>query len=223
MLDIHSHILPDLDDGPAALEEAVEMAREAVRAGVSGVVATPHAFSPFFEVSPLARDMALARFSRELEGAGVSLPVFPGFECYAVENLVERIEAESAYLMPTDLLGNGKCRYVLLELGAGNPVECLDSLLFDCQLQGIVPILAHPERIPEVRRNPRAIEPFVRKGGEIQITAGCLTGIRQMRSRRVCEFLLKNELVAYIASDAHCQQDYVRLGKAMRRVGGSWW
>lgn len=218
VIDIHSHILPGLDDGPANLDAAVAMAGEAVRAGVHAIVATPHAFSPFFDVAPDARDTALTLLTRALKSNGIPLQLLSGFECFAVENFTERLKTDARYFMP-GFAGSKTNRHVLVELGKENPVECLGGLLYDCQLQDITPILAHPERCPEVMQNPGLIEPFVRKGGKLQISTGSIVGIREKRLRRACQFLLKNNLVSYVASDAHSQHDYALWGKAMKRVG----
>lgn len=218
MIDIHSHILPGLDDGPAGLEEALEMVREAARAGVSSIVTTPHAFSPWCDISPIERDRALESFSRELTAADIPVKLFPGFECFTVTDLIDRIKDDPAYFMP-DFTGNGRSRRVLIELGNANPVKCMDSLLFQCQEQDITPIWAHPERHPEAARDPGVVESFVWKGGELQITADSLAGSRYSRSRQVCEFLMKKNLVTYIASDAHCREDYAIWRKALRRAG----
>jgi len=226
MIDLHTHILPGLDDGPPDLAGATAMARAAVASGVRVVVATPHAFGAVLNVAPEDRDEELAALRAELARLGVPLRIVPGFECRLVGDLPAVLGAQPEYLYPVAAaslagLGPGSRpahRYVLLELGEDMPVTCLDTMLFRLQRVRITPILAHPERHPDISRSVAAIEGFVRNGGKLQVTAAGLLGAAGWRERRVCEKLLRGGLVTLLATDAHGVEEAGRLGEALARA-----
>ncbi|MBN2450859.1 MAG: hypothetical protein JXR77_10750 [Lentisphaeria bacterium] len=107
---------------------------------------------------------------------------------------------------------------MLIELSDDMPVTCADTILFRLSMLGITPVLAHPERHPEIARSPAVIESFVRHGGKLQITAPALLGEAGRRERRVCERLLRQGLVAVLATDAHGVEDAGCLGRALARA-----
>lgn len=221
MIDIHTHILPGLDDGPQSMEEALAMAQTAVALGIHTVVATPHAFAPGMDVSPGARDEALFEFRTELKRRSISLQVLPGFECHIVEHLLERLAVEPRYFMPANIFDiSGKNRYVLVELADSMPVQCLESLLFKCRAENIVPILAHPERHPDIRRDPTRLDAFRKRGGALQVTAKALAGQTGRRCRHICSTLIRNGPSTCIATDAHTLKDILPL--ALCKPRNSW-
>lgn len=192
------------------------MAEEAVKIGITKICATPHAFHPAFDVSPRKRDEVLAAFQTELANRNIPLEILPGFECFVIDSLSQKIAENPQYLLPSiEKLGDE--RHVLIEVGQSLPVEFLANLSFDFQLRGITPVLAHPERCPEVRRNPEVIRPFVNGGGKLQVTVRSLAGNSDgSRTRDVCEYLLEQDLVAILASDAHCAEDMQITGRVLR-------
>ena len=135
MIDLHSHILPGLDDGARDLTDAVAMARAAVAAGVRTVVATPHAFGARMDVSSQDRDHGLEALRAELVRLAVPLAVVPGFECQVVDGLAAVLAAQPAYLYPTlaGTAGAPGSRHVLIELDEERPLNCLDAVLFGLQ------------------------------------------------------------------------------------------
>jgi len=183
------------------------------------MVATPHAFGAAMDIDPDTRDDALTIFEAELQRRNIPLRLLPGFECLIVDGMIERISSDSRYLLPA--LGGRLCRSdrcLLVEIGGELPIACMEAVLFKCQLAGMNPVLAHPERHPEICRKPGCIETFVRKGGKLQITATALAGAKGWASRRLCEHLLRDGLVGCIASDAHCADDITAFGKALDRA-----
>lgn len=218
MLDLHTHILPGIDDGPADVAEALELAQACVADGVTTVVATPHAFCTLMDVSPDQRDAALSELLAELRKRKICLDILPGFECRIVDDLVQRICQEPRYLLPPDIAAAVGEPHVLIELDEDAPIACANSVLFELQLHGITPILAHPERHPDTRRKQADIEAFVANGGKLQITATALTGEEGWRTRHLCERLVRKGLVSSIASDAHSAEDVGAMTEARDRM-----
>lgn len=197
MIDIHTHILPGVDDGVEDEDAAVEFARVAWDDGVRVTVATPHCRDGFYvnerdEVLENVRKLR-ERLSRE----ALELDVRPGAEVHFCPGLVERVRDGRA---PT-LDDNG--RTLLLELSLSQyPVE-VDNVIFELKLAGLEVLLAHPERIRYFRDDVKRYEALVEQGAYGQITTGSVLGVFGSEIREFSEELLRKGLVHVLASDAH--------------------
>lgn len=197
MIDIHSHILPGIDDGVTTEDEAVEFARMAVADGIETIVATPHCKEGFYENGRDEVLPAVERLRERLSAEGIPLELLPGAEVHIAPDLVERVRDGRA---PT-LANNGTT--LLLELSLRHyPVE-LENLVFELKLAGIEPVFAHPERIRFFRDDPRRYETLVRQGAVGQITTGSILGVFGSDIREFSEELMVKGLVHVIATDAH--------------------
>ena len=197
MIDIHTHILPGVDDGVKDDQEAVEFARMASEDGVRTIVATPHCKEGFFFLQRQEVLDAVERLRGLLVSASVDVEIVPGGEVHISPDLVERIRDGRA---PT-LGDNG--RTLLLELSLSQyPVE-LENLVFQLKLAGILPIFAHPERVRYFQDDIRRYESVIRFGGYGQITTGSITGGFGEDVQEFSTELLRKRLVHVVASDAH--------------------
>lgn len=195
-VDIHCHLLPDVDDGAASWAETLAMARLAVAEGFSTVIATPHQLTNFVHVPvERIRDRA-AEVSRFLADQNVPLVVRPGAEVHIGQSTLSCLRAE--YLLS---LG-AHARHMLVEFPFESVVECDD--LFDAlREREIVPIMAHPERNRALLARPRWVADLVGRGVLMQITAGSLTGAFGPDVQAFAEQLLDDGLVHFVATDAH--------------------
>lgn len=194
-IDCHTHILPGLDDGPANMEEALALARALVRAGFSGVVATPHlsAAGP-----PVALVMErFSAFKTELALRQIPLEIYPGAE-YAIEpRLAERFKAG-------ELLTINGSRFLLLELPPFQPPPpFLGELIFNLRLCGCYPVLAHPERCSAFQKDRGRLGRLISSGALTQITLSSLTGALGPAAARAAAQFFGSKLVHILASDAH--------------------
>jgi len=197
LIDLHSHILPGLDDGVKTEEEAVEFARMAAADGVETLVATPHCKDGFFENRREGILAALERLRLRLADARIPLRLLPGGEVHLAPDLVARVRDGRA---PT-LGDNGKT--LLLELSlAQYPVE-LDNLVFGLRLAGLTVLFAHPERIRYFQEDVRRWEEMVRLGAFGQITTGSVLGTFGEEAQEFTAMLLRRGLVHVLASDSH--------------------
>jgi len=197
VIDIHTHIIPGVDDGVKTEDDAVEFARMAADDGVRTIVATPHCRDGFY-VNDREEVEAMTLSLRErLARESVEIDLVPGAEVHLCPDLVERILDGRA---PT-LGNNGKT--LLLELSLTQyPVE-LENLIFQLKLAGIVPILAHPERIRYFEDDIAHYEAVVRLGAYGQITTGSLLGDFGRKTQEFSRELVRKGLVHVVASDAH--------------------
>ncbi len=197
MIDIHTHILPGLDDGPGTLEESLEMAEAFVAAGFTAVVATPHVIPGVFENSSQEILESVQALRKALEAEKIPLEVYPGAEYHIRPDLPQDL-AEGNLVTLGD---TGK--YLLVELPVQELPPYTEQVLFQILLSGVTPVLAHPERNEFFATHPQALAELVQKGVLVQVTAGCLTGLFGPLAKKASHRYLKEGIVHFIASDAH--------------------
>jgi protein-tyrosine phosphatase len=196
MIDLHSHILPGLDDGAETIESSLEIARAALADGIAAMAATPHVRDDY-PTSAAAMESALAEVRAALAAEGVRLEVLPGGEI-ALDYLPS---LDDDALRRFGLGGNP--RYLLIETPyLGWPLG-IEETLFKLRLRGFEIVLAHPERNADVQENPSRIESLVEAGILVQVTAASLDGRLGPPPRKTAEHLLKLGHVHMLASDAH--------------------
>jgi len=194
-IDIHTHILPALDDGAANLKEAVEMARIAAADGTTHLFATPHHrdFGPLPQQDVNRR---VAELQTNLDSEGIPLTLIPGYEVRLYETMLEDWDDNLAGPL-------GHSRYVLAEPLFHHYDKQTDAMLFELFDRGYIPIMAHPERIRPIQENLSLIEPFLARGGLTQITANSLVYKRDWRANQTAQTMLRHGMGHIIASDAH--------------------
>jgi protein-tyrosine phosphatase len=196
VIDLHSHILPGVDDGPVTLEESLDMARAAVADGIEAIAATPHVRDDY-PTSPDTMERLVAELREALVADAIPLELLPGGEI-ALDRLDD--------LSPDDLrrfgLGGSEA-HVLLEFPYVGWPLALEDRVFRLAAEGVRAVIAHPERNGEVQLAPERLEPIVRAGGLVQLTAASLDGRLGQRSRRAGLVLLERGLAHLLASDAH--------------------
>jgi len=220
-IDLHSHVLPRVDDGAVDLDEAVAMCRRAAADGCVAIVATPHLRHPLWpdlEAGMLRR--ACDALRQAIDGAiDGALEIFLGGEIAVHSESV----AEMFELPAGDLLTLAGSRYLLLELdwrGLGpDPVELVHELV----IAGWFPMIAHPERVPWLATDPGLLAALVRHGATLQLTAASVTGELGRNPQVASDRLLDAGLVAFVASDAHgATQRPPGLLAAFQRVRETW-
>lgn len=192
MIDLHSHVLPGLDDGAATLEEALGICRAAAEDGIEVLAATPHVRDDW-PTTPEQMESALAALQ---DAAGDIVRLVPGGEIDLGE-----IDRPLEELHRFALAGNP--RYLLVETPyMGWPLD-MGERLFSLRASGITPVLAHPERNSDVQLRPELLEPIVATGTLVQLTAGAVDGSLGSRNQSCAQTLIDRGLAHLIASDAH--------------------
>ncbi|NMA45860.1 MAG: hypothetical protein GX945_04795 [Lentisphaerae bacterium] len=204
MIDMHSHILPGLDDGAKDMAEALAMAELAVAGGVTIMVATPHGLSSPFNVTAAARDVALRELREELQRHSIALELLPGMECWADEKALHRALAHPECFMNFQSDDPGR-KCLLIECPPMFDLPMVDSLLFQAQLKGVDLILAHPERHPDFRRQEGLLVAMMDKGLTLQINAEDVRKrLWPWGNERVTQRLIAhNPTQVVLGSDAH--------------------
>jgi protein-tyrosine phosphatase len=195
VIDLHSHILHGLDDGARNLEQSLEIARAAFADGIVSMAATPHVRDDY-PTTPAAMGAAVAELREALVAASIPLELHTGGEIAL--NRLKLLPPEA--LRELALAGS---RYLLLEFPySGWPLD-LPTRIFELQAAGFVPVLAHPERSPEVIAAPERVAPLVAAGALVQVTAASLDGRLGRRAQRSGLALVRLGLAHLVASDAH--------------------
>lgn len=196
MIDIHSHILPMVDDGAPDLSTALEMLDIAEQNGTVAMFATPHVIEKH---TSLAWSEILVRTNELQQQAllsGLKIKIYPGAELEMNWDLLPLLADKGHYC----LAGSN---YLLLELpGSMIPLHA-DEFLFELKIRGVTPIIAHPERHPALMGDAATLRRWKNTGSLFQCNAGSFAGLYGEVVKRNVEHLLQEELVDFIASDAH--------------------
>ncbi|WP_226581145.1 tyrosine-protein phosphatase [Halobacillus litoralis] len=197
MIDIHSHILPGVDDGAQTIEESIRMAEAAVADGIKTIVATPHHKNGVFDNFKNNIAIQVAELNRTFQERGIDLEVLPGQETRVYGELVQGLEENE--VLPI----NTNTNYVLVEFPSSSVPRFATQLFFDIQVAGYKPIIVHPERNKQIIENPDLLYSFVKKGAYVQLTAGSVCGHFGKKIKKFSEQLIEANLAHLIASDAH--------------------
>lgn len=219
MIDLHSHILPNLDDGPRTMEDSIQMCRISYHDGIRAIVATPHILPGIYknDRSTILTKLhelnnALMKFGVQSSGFRVKnldpmtqlpndsiteLEILPGADVHFSSDILQRLEKKEIVTV------NDRGRYLMVEFAfQGIPYQA-EEVLFQLLTKGIIPIISHPERNMEIGQRPQRYYEMIRMGCLGQVTAMSLTGEFGPGVRRIAQKLLTNRLIHIIASDAH--------------------
>jgi protein-tyrosine phosphatase len=200
MFDLHSHLLPCVDDGAPDLETALQMARCYVDQGVECVACTPHILPGLYCNSGPAIKLAVEKLRLTLDDAGIPLKLVAGADNHIVPNFAAGLK--SGHLLPL-----ADSAYVLVEPPHHVALVRLEEFFFDILIAGYVPILTHPERLSWVESKYEIIQKLAAKGVWMQITSGSLLGKFGRRPRYWAERMLAEGIVHIVATDAHNMND----------------
>ena len=197
MIDLHSHILPGLDDGAADLEESLRLARGYAAAGFTVVVATPHARSGECSAG-FARTVmdGVDRLNRELERQAVDIRVLPGMEV----EIDARLPAHIADGTVIPLAGKN---HLLVETPFLRMPLAWHNMVFDLAAVGITVVFAHPERCAQLAETPQLIEEMAAGGACLQVNWDSFTGAHGRQARHTARRMARQGLIHCLATDSH--------------------
>jgi protein-tyrosine phosphatase len=201
VVDIHSHILPEVDDGPKTWDMCVAMCRAAAADGITHMVATPHANDRYHYDREYLQE--LVAHLQQLVGDSPKLSLGCDFHL-SVDNIRDAIANPTRYVIEGT-------RYLLVEFSNYSvPQQTTDSFLKLGDV-GLTPIITHPERNPILRESPQRVVEWAEQGCVIQMTGSALTGFWGERTQRAAEWLLERQAVHVLATDAHDTQKRVPI------------
>ena len=197
MIDLHCHILPGADDGPSSLEESLSMAKTAVEDGIDTILATAHTLNGVY-INPIEQVASMVDDLQQiLTRNRIDLKLHAACEVHLCPHMLERVKGGDAGTI------NNAGKYMLLELPSQTIPERVKDEVFSLKLNGITPIITHPERNPHIQQDLDILYELVSMGALSQVTSFSVTGDFGMLVRRSAETLLKHRLCHIIASDGH--------------------
>lgn len=198
MIDIHTHILPGVDDGSDSMATSIQMARMAAKCGVTTIVATPHCNieGEYENYESYIQEEIVQEFRQELKDQNINIDIVAGMEVYATEEVPE-------LLLSGNIITLNYSRYLLIEFDFRENPSLIDYVLDEIRNQGLRPIIAHPERYPYVQDNPCIVYDWIYQGCSLQVNKGSILGSFGSKARNVAHYLMNQNLVSFIASDAH--------------------
>lgn len=198
MIDIHTHILPGMDDGSESMEDSLEMVGLAEESGVHTIVATPHSnmgriFENFYSEEWESRFLD---FEKAMQKAGSNIRLLRGMEIFGTGDVASKIQ--EGRLIPIN-----DSRYYLIEFPFGADPFWIGDILNSVKKLGKVPVIAHPERYYCVQDNPVVLYEWMRQGCFSQVNKSSMFGRFGRQSQIAADILLRNRLATCVASDAH--------------------
>ncbi|MBH49904.1 MAG: hypothetical protein CMG69_04030 [Candidatus Marinimicrobia bacterium] len=198
MIDLHNHIIPNLDDGSKSLDISLAMLKYAADQGITDVVNTVHYQSPRMDGKKIGYNLVKDKVNQlqsKLDKSGIAIKLHIGAEVFYLPNLLE--------LKDNPLLTFGHGKYMLIEFPFDQVPNGCNETFFQLKLSGVTPIIAHPERIKPIQKDLSIVRRFIRSGCVIQIDAGSLTGSLGSSSKIAVLELIRQGCCHIMGSDAH--------------------
>ena len=208
MVDIHSHILPEVDDGPKSWDVSVAMCRTAAADGITHMVATPHANDRYHYDREYLK--GLVTHLQQLIGDSPKLSLGCDFHL-SYDNLQDAMANPTRYVIDDT-------RYLLVEFSNYSIPQQTSDSFFKLGNCGITAIITHPERNPILRESPQQVLEWAEQGCVVQMTGSALTGFWGEATRRAALWLLEHQAVHVLASDAHDTEKRVPILSSARNV-----
>ncbi len=194
LYDIHIHLIYGVDDGPGTREESVEMLKKAAEDGIKTIIATPHKRYGMFEYDLETVEKHFEELKPIAEEMGIKL--FLGCEYHACSDMVDDIKSKRVHtLADTD--------YVLCEFSYSTKEKEMEDAVYSLVANGYKPIIAHVERYGAIQRDPEFCLELKKRGAFIQVNSDGIVGEDERAIRKTARFLLKNEMIDVVGSDAH--------------------
>ncbi|WP_208560075.1 tyrosine-protein phosphatase [Marinilactibacillus kalidii] len=197
MIDLHSHILPGVDDGAKTIEDSLDMARLAVEEGITHLLATPHHMNRDWMNEKSKVIELVKNLQTEIDREGIPLTLFPGQEIRIYGDILEDIEKNLI------LFTDEQQQYLLIEFPTSSIPTYTERLFYDLQTNGKTPVIVHPERNRMILEDPDKLKELVEHGALAQLTAASYTGGFGKEIKKFSKQLIEANLVHFIASDAH--------------------
>ncbi len=210
IIDIHTHILPNVDDGSDSIDKSIEFIKNSIGEGVETIFLTPHYMYGKYISSNEETSKQFDKLVAEVKKRNLDIQMFKGAEVYTDMNYVDLIEEEKLTL--------GESNYVLFETSLNSSSSDINEFVFALQRKGYRPILAHPERYSSVHSNSKILEDLMYRDVLLQINASSLLGLYGKKVKQVAWKLLHKGYAHFIASDEHCRVENDSLKEAYDKV-----
>ena len=212
MIDFHSHIIPNIDDGAKSITETFNLINEAKEVGFDSIIFTPHYIEGFYETNLTDRSIHLKAISDSLKERKNNIKVYLGNEIYITENIIDLLKSQKASTI-------NNSNYVLFEMAfsskAMNIFEFIDSL----KEYHLIPILAHPERYSDVQNNFNFLYELKEMDILFQANYGSILGVYGLKAKVAVKRMYKEKLISFLGTDVHRENSiYPKVPKALNKI-----
>lgn len=212
MIDIHSHIIPNVDDGARSVEETFNILKEAQEAGFTDVILTSHFLLNYYETNAQELIFWKEKLQEVLKKQGTKINLHSGMEIYITNQMEELLENKK-------ILTLANSRYMLIELPLATNVKYFDYVVYYLEAKGIKPVIAHPERYKCVQKDPDIVEEYIEKGCLIQCNYGSIVNLYGREAEKTIKTLLKKNQVHFLGSDVHRENGtYLIILDAIKKI-----
>ena len=201
MIDIHTHILPGIDDGSKSFDESIAILKKASKNGVTDIVLTPHfIIGSTYDADNLKKKQLFKELKIKVVEENIDINLYLGNEVFVENNMLELLE--NNYI--TTLNGS---KYLLFEIPMNNSYHGLNDLIFNLRANDCIPIIAHPERYLVFKENPELIYKLIDQGALFQVNIGSFFGYYGTKAKELAFLLAKHHMVHFISSDTHHKEN----------------
>lgn len=212
MIDFHTHILPNVDDGSKSVEETFSLLAEAKNVGFDAIISTSHYIEDHYDVEVAEREVWIKALSENLYKKNLDLKLYLGNEIYITENIIELIKTGKATTI-------NNTNYVLFEFPLNTKPMNMYDIIYDMLGNKFIPVLAHPERYSFVQSNPTLVYDLIEKGVLMQSNYGSILGLYGEKAQLIVRKLLENNMVHFLGSDVHKPNSvYPKVPQALSEI-----
>jgi tyrosine-protein phosphatase YwqE len=194
--DIHSHILPGLDDGSPDVETSLQLLQSLSDAGIHKFICTPHVIGDMYRNTPVTINAALSKLRNAIQQSGMSMEISAGAEYMLDDHFLELLRNKEPLMKLTK-------NYILTELSYSTAPEKLEKISFEININNYLPLMAHPERYPYYHKNYDAYYRLKELGFLLQVNLLSLTGYYGKNVAKAAKFILENKLADFVGTDLH--------------------
>lgn len=212
MIDFHTHIIPNIDEGSRSIEETFNLIKEAKEAGFEGIVLTSHYIENYYETDVPERDMWVKAISDNLKQKGIETDLYLGNEIYISGNMMNLlIEGKASTI--------NNSSYVLFEMQLNAEPMNLYDVIYSLQENKLIPVLAHPERYSFIQKEPELVYDLIEKGVLMQANYGSILGQYGEKAQMIVRRFLENNMIHFLGTDVHRQNTiYKRIPHALKEI-----
>lgn len=196
MIDFHSHIIYNVDDGSNSKENSIKLLKQASNAGFNKIILTPHYIKEYYECNTDEIKSIIEELENECKNENIDLKLYQANEIYISNHIVEFLQNKLA-----TTINNSK--YVLFELPMNEEPLNLLEVVYDLKDSGYIPIIAHPERYTYIQKDPNKLLELIDLGVLFQANYGSIIGQYGKDSKKTVTLLLKNNFIHFLGSDVH--------------------
>jgi tyrosine-protein phosphatase YwqE len=195
-IDMHSHLLPTIDDGSKNMEESIALVKKFIAMGYKKLITTPHIMQDFYKNTPEIIFDKLDKLKDIIKTLGLEIEIAAAAEYYLDEGFIDKLEKKEKLLSFSE-------KYVLFETSYMNASPYFDNAVFMLQSQGYKPVLAHPERYVYLFDSLDKLKKWHSKGVLFQLNMNSLIGYYSTQSKMMAEKLIDNKMINFLGSDCH--------------------